>query len=516
MTALRLECEDCPYGLDIADIGEMESLCPDCGGVLILVAEEEEPESSGASAGAGPLADEGPGPDLPPLPQWDGSDTQEVAPRADSGALGELGELVHTVHVGSSGTRGRGSRTYDSEELSGRLSEEPRAWEDPNASDEATRDWEVEGPSQSPGTATLNWKALREVSAEAKGQDADIDDDTGGWQNRLFPVDHDWEALIEESLPELEEDDPSAERRVIRLPESAAPRAGEELDAEALDSLLRPFGFQAPSGTFGPEDPDPQAPPTRQLRVTGAATEAIGPAPPGPDTEVLRPSGSGAMRTQSGPVEPQRTVDSVRFEDLDPALVVERRGESATARDCVQLAHRLMAPGPTTVLVSSAARREGRTALALNLALAGARHPTRGAVYVEADLDGRGALSVLGQPSCDEGLLNLVQEKNPDPRRALVRFQLGRFDLLPRGHGLGREKLVEGLPRVLRALREHFPDALIVVDGPPVAEGGADLLAATDSALLVIRRRWAPRDLVQNAVASLGRSALLGAVFNEA
>lgn len=514
MTALRLECEECPYGLDIGGIGEMESVCPDCGGVLILVAEDEEPESredlpevkDGVDVEEGPDAES----ELPPLPQWDGSDTQEVAPRAEPGALGEL---VHTVHVGSSGTSGRGSRTYDSAELSGRLSEDTRSWDDADPAD-ATQ------PLESPSTATMNWQALREVSAEAAGKDAAIEepaieDDTGGWQNRLFPVDHDWEALIEESLPELEEDDPAAQRRVIRLPESAAPPAGEDVDVEALDSLLRPFGFQAPLG-HQRFDPDDDAPPTRAMRTMGADTETIGPATPGPESEPLRPSGSGPLRAQSGPVEPQRTVDSVRFEDLDPALVVARRADSSCARDCVQLANRLMAPGPATVLITSAARREGRTALALNLALAAARHPTRGAIYVEADLDGRGALSVLGQPSCDEGLLSLVKDRGSDPRRALVRFQLGRFDLLPRGHGPGREKLVEGLPRILRELRQSFPDALIVVDGPPVAEGGAELVSSTDSALLVIRRRWAPRDQVQNAVAALGRSALLGAVFNEA
>ncbi|MGE0706615.1 MAG: tyrosine-protein kinase family protein [Planctomycetota bacterium] len=521
MTGMALECEACGYLEPVEDLAHLTVSCPECEGTLVLVADEvglEAGESEQGSSGESAWVR----PDLPPLPSWDGSDTQRVqglaraqpamemaapvdlgAELSDQAATGAL--EVETVHV-ERGTSGRASRTYDSEDLSRRLGgdEETRNWREldegggDSPGDSSTRSWaeleqgpetrawnELSAPPTAPMQVIPERPAAPERDAAWHEDLASGGADTGGWEGRLFPVDHDWEALLEEHLPESAEDDPDAKRRIIHLPTSAAP-SGDTLDAAQVDAILRPFGIRAPLGSR-----------TQDEDTAGWK-------------DVEHDDLGFALQDDAPPL--LLTVDSLRPEQVDPALVAARDPDGLEAAPYRDLLARLGAR-PRQLLITSAARREGRTTLALNLALAITRRARGQAIVVEADLDGGGVLASLGVGSTEDGLLGTLRRRD-DPRATLVRVHLGDLHVVPRGQGAGRDLLATDMGDYLRALRGAFPEAWILIDGPPVHEGGAELLPATEGALLVVRRARASRDTVARAIEAVGRADLLGAVFN--
>ncbi|MBL4847645.1 MAG: CpsD/CapB family tyrosine-protein kinase [Planctomycetes bacterium] len=485
-------CEACGVegNLSLEDLMSGDANCSACGGLMVLMAEGEGDETI---APPGPPAGDSAG-DLPPLPSWDGSETREVE---DGGRVDELQaaaqallrpasllEEVETIELrpGESSS-GRVSRSYDADQLD----QTTKDW-DVGASqepDDKTRSWQRESP-EALGEATRSWEVVEAEAEAAEAADRDVEVQRARPTRSLFDFtgDPDWDALLDESLPELEEDDPDARRNIIRVPESAAARAET---ATVLEDLLRPFGISSP------EEGLQQQPVTQRWKVE-------------PRTQTFHVFD----RAQSP--EPQEHVKTLNFRDVDPAICTVRYPNSDRAGRFSSLATRV--GGARAILVTSATRGEGRTSVALNLAVTAASVPGQEAILIEVDLDGGSATSMLGVPSADLGLLSLLKEQS-DPRAALIKFSLGEFHLLPRGRGGDRSHIPERLGDLLVELRGHYPRALLVVDGPPVREGSARLASRVDGALLVVRRGRVSRDEVAEAVAALGRGRILGAVFNE-
>ena len=519
-------CESCGVRgeLSFEDVMEGNASCGDCGGVLVLMAGEEEGPPTAEGIGSPdddfetvspdlptqPVGDlpGGPGGELPPLPSWDGSETREVAEESTSfdelqaAAEALLGageappaeaEELETIELApGESSSGRASRAYDPDQLD----QTTKDWVKPKAQEpEETRAWsEVDVADGPEGEATRSWEVVPEEVPTSRDQE----DLVPGLRSSLppsepvsglfnFDRDPDWEALLDEGFQELEEDDPAARRTVIRVPESAAERASE---VTKIEDLLKPYGIISPeTGAF--QQPKPG---TQRWKVE-------------PRTQTFH------VFARAASPEPQSHVSSVNFRDLDPAICTARFPNSPRAGRYTTLATRI--GGSQAVLVTSAERGEGRTSVALNLALAAARSPSQEAILVEADLDGGSVSAMLGVPTADLGLLSLLRDQS-DPRAALIKFDLGSFHLLPRGRGGDRSHIPERLRDLLIELRTHYPRALFVIDGPPVREGAARLAPFVDGTLLVVRRGRSDREEVAESVAALGRGRILGAVFNEA
>jgi len=519
-------CEGCGARgeLSFEDVMEGNTACGDCGGVLVLLADDEPDDAPGEES----LGDEfetvspdlptqpvavlegEPAGELPPLPSWDGSETREVAEESSSfdelqaaaeallGSSEEPPEELETIELkpGESSS-GRASRAYDADQLDQTTKDwdiKPQPGEEPVAKvPEETRSWdEAELRGEPEGEATRSWEVVPEEAPSGPTPEDLVPlrsslPPTPPVSGSLFNFDRDpdWEALLDEGFQEMEEDDPSARRTVIRVPESAADRASE---VTRIDDLLKPYGLISPeTGAF-------QKPMTQRWKVE-------------PRTQTFHVF----ARAQSP--QPQSHVSSVNFRDLDPAICTARFPNSPRAGRYTTLATRI--GSSQAVLVTSSERGEGRTSVALNLALAAARAPNQEAILVEADLDGGSVSAMLGVPTADLGLLSLLRDQS-DPRAALIKFDLGNFHLLPRGRGGDRSHIPERLRDLLVELRSHYPRALFVIDGPPVREGAARLAPHVDGTLLVVRKGRSEREEVAESVASLGRGRILGAVFNEA
>ncbi len=166
------------------------------------------------------------------------------------------------------------------------------------------------------------------------------------------------------------------------------------------------------------------------------------------------------------------------------------------------------------VLVTSAIPKEGKTVVAVNLALSLARSSPRVAL-VDADMRqpgvhralGLGALPGLGEFL--EGNLDLaVLVRRVDP--------FGLY-LLPAGHASSNPfELLQG-PRMRELMKQIAPAFdWIVFDSPPLISFADShcLATLTDTVLLVVRPGLTPRETVQQGLAALEGAYVAGVVLN--
>lgn len=457
-----------------------------------------------------------------------GAGSERVKPPALTGTpanrappLPELDDLVEVVEV--AGTQGRGSRTFEA----------------PRRPTSSTRLPRVTAPLTPPPFPP----------AQATG---------------LFGRgDVDWLALIDDNLPELPVPDPSSTPRVIlHVPESAAPTAEADADqvaqfqaaVRALESGAAPIGAllggASPAGSqairpakrfaSGVEElspaevaalaPRPKPETTTVPRPKPETTTAPRPFPSGraprPEADDTRGwQDRGRPSARLAPAAPGRVVEELLHADLDPGLVCARDAGSVEADDVRQLFQRVFhAPRaggpPRVVLVTSPDPGAGKTTVAANLAIVGARIPGRGAVLVDADPRGRGVLRAFGVRSQSEGLLEALQQ-DQRPERAVLQFNLGALDVVPLGIPSSNAAELIGSDRMatfLGRLRERAGESVIIIDGSSVLHAADPLVLArlVDGVVLVVRAGRTSRDAARRAVELLGPERIIGVVLDGA
>jgi capsular exopolysaccharide synthesis family protein len=168
-----------------------------------------------------------------------------------------------------------------------------------------------------------------------------------------------------------------------------------------------------------------------------------------------------------------------------------------------------------TVLITSALPKDGKSTVAINLASALSEHGKKRVLLIEADLHRPTLASMLGLKA-GPGLAEcLGSDVNPLP--FIRRLQpLGWYLMTAGGKCTNpTEILTSGaLPDLLSRLSPHFD--WILIDSPPVIPITDALSVArdVDAILMVVRAGSTPRDLVQRALALLGRKKLVAVVLN--
>ena len=182
---------------------------------------------------------------------------------------------------------------------------------------------------------------------------------------------------------------------------------------------------------------------------------------------------------------------------------------------------------PRSVVVTSSEPGEGKTATAVNLAIALAALDRR-VIVVDAALRDAAVHRAFGLPPAP-GLTDVVRGAtslaaavrtiDPATGRAATTASSGVVHLLPAGTPVTDPSAILGSPRwhdVLRSLAERYET--IIIDGPAVLTGvEATTLAATaDAALLVVRGNRTERPVVRRALARLGaaHARVIGVVLN--
>jgi capsular exopolysaccharide synthesis family protein len=171
---------------------------------------------------------------------------------------------------------------------------------------------------------------------------------------------------------------------------------------------------------------------------------------------------------------------------------------------------------PQVIVVTSATPQEGKSVIALNLALAFVSDRKTATLLVDADLR-RPSVERWIVPPPSVGFAELLANRI-DLEHALLRLKETALEILPAGQPpqhpvdlLGSERC-----RVLvGALRERY--ARVIIDTPPIVPfTDADVVGRNaDGTLLVVRARQTPKALVAQAVSMVTSSRILGAVLND-
>lgn len=172
--------------------------------------------------------------------------------------------------------------------------------------------------------------------------------------------------------------------------------------------------------------------------------------------------------------------------------------------------------GETRVIgVCSALHGEGKTTTSASLATALALRGGVDVLLIEADLQTPTIAADLGRDG-GPGLVECLQGEASDAA-AIRRSPIERLSIMTAGRPTATPLPLlaqPGLRQLVSSLRSRF--AFIVVDMPPVLERSesALLLELVDSAILVVQAGRASREVVEEAIASIGREKVLGVVLN--
>jgi Mrp family chromosome partitioning ATPase len=183
-----------------------------------------------------------------------------------------------------------------------------------------------------------------------------------------------------------------------------------------------------------------------------------------------------------------------------------------------QVIARLRESGGNALGVSSPRAGEGKTTIALNLAVHAAMEADWTVLLVEADLRRPGLCEALGI-GAQPGLGDYLARGAP-LETLLVDPGLGRCLLLPAGAPPQNSSELLGSARMQELaaeLRQRYPDRLVIYDLPPLldAADGIAVLPWVQALLLVVEEGRTATDDVLRAAQVAGDARLLGTVLNK-
>ena len=169
-------------------------------------------------------------------------------------------------------------------------------------------------------------------------------------------------------------------------------------------------------------------------------------------------------------------------------------------------------------LITSTQNMEGKTFIAINLAITFAREVDHKVLLVDINVKNPSVLKYLGideQP----GLLDCMHDNVP-LSDMLICPGIDRLLLLPLG--CGRLKSAELLRsrktrEVLQEMKRRNPDLYIILDGPAMSDGVDAIVLSDfiDQTLFVVEHGVIKQQKLAEAVGHLDKNKILGTVFNK-
>lgn len=188
-----------------------------------------------------------------------------------------------------------------------------------------------------------------------------------------------------------------------------------------------------------------------------------------------------------------------------------------------KLVSRRWSPGDrtgNTIIVTSALPQEGKTTVAVNLAMSIAAEEDLRVLLIDADFIRPNALRQLGV-SAEKGLIDVIEDPRLDIGDVMLATNIKGLSLIPSGrlHDRCTELLASArMSELINEMATRYEDRILIFDSPPV-------LATTESVTLashmsrivfVIQAERTRRELVTSALELLGDSQPMGIVLNRA
>lgn len=171
---------------------------------------------------------------------------------------------------------------------------------------------------------------------------------------------------------------------------------------------------------------------------------------------------------------------------------------------------------PHSILVTSTGPGEGKTTVAVNLAMAISKEIHRKAILIDADL--RKPSIHLENIQNAKGLSNYLSDGIP-LIEILMNSQMENLRVIVAGSPTERSSELIGSNRMgelLKSLREAAENTYIVIDSSPimVTTEPTVLSKMVDGVIMVVMADGMQRESIQRAVRSIDRHKIIGLVFN--
>jgi len=172
------------------------------------------------------------------------------------------------------------------------------------------------------------------------------------------------------------------------------------------------------------------------------------------------------------------------------------------------------------IMITSALAREGKTAVALNLALSIAKERDSTVLLIDADTTQQSLSRVIGMDS-RPGLLDLVGEHSVRIADALLDTNVERLSLLPLG--MLREHATEllasqAMARMIGDLASEFRDRILLFDAPPLlgAPEPAALAHHMGQIVVVVEAERTTQKALMDALTTIQSCPCTALVLNKA
>lgn len=215
--------------------------------------------------------------------------------------------------------------------------------------------------------------------------------------------------------------------------------------------------------------------------------------------------------------------------DLNPALLDEHLVSltepfSLASEQIKKLRTKIILSAPErlpnkTILVTSAVPREGKTTIAVNLALSLAQGLDEYVLLVDCDFRKPEISKYLGM-EFNRGLSNYLTS-DMDLSSVLVKTDLSRLTILPMGIAPAKPSELlasDRMKHLIEDLQSRYQDRYIIFDTTSLmSTTEADILASqVDGIVIVVRYGETDREVVKQALKNIDREKVVGIVFNGA
>ena len=172
---------------------------------------------------------------------------------------------------------------------------------------------------------------------------------------------------------------------------------------------------------------------------------------------------------------------------------------------------------PHSLIITSSVPQEGKTTVAINLAVAISQEIHKKVILIDADM--RLPSIYLKSHENSKGLSTYLADQVP-LEKILINSGKENLRIIPAGHPsskaselLGSKKMGE----LLAALRAFGEDTYIIIDSPPVLSTSEPILLSklVDGVILVVMAERTPRGAIRKAVNLFDKQKMLGVIFNQ-
>jgi exopolysaccharide/PEP-CTERM locus tyrosine autokinase len=189
-------------------------------------------------------------------------------------------------------------------------------------------------------------------------------------------------------------------------------------------------------------------------------------------------------------------------------LIANAQGKSASPIRCANL-----------IMITSAVPGEGKTFMAINLAISIAMELDTTVLLVDADVARPAIPERLGLPQ-QRGLLDLLTQKDLDVADVLLKSNIERLSVLPAGtpHSRATELLAsEGMNRLVEELATRYPDRILVFDAPPLLPSTESRVLASHmgQVVVVVEADRTPQGSVSQALATIESCPVVMTLLNK-